>query len=471
MHKPFKYFVILAGMRTGSNLLESRLNAFAGIHCHGELFNPAFINTPGTACYLSVSLEQRTSAPLSLIERIQDRTEVLSGFRLFHEHNRVVWDYVIQDEACAKIVLNRSTLDSWVSLEIAKATDQWRIGNVSRRRTAKVDFDALAFQQYEQSSSEIQRKIQHSLQSSAQSAFYIGYDDLNDVEVLNGLAGWLGLSERIESMHQEIIKQNPEPLSEKVTNFDTLKFRLPANDPAGIMRTPNFEARRGAIFPEIRTGFSTPLIFLSLEGGPTKSVRKWLSEIDGVDINSLGKSFDHGRLDTWRRARSSFMSFTVVREPLKRAFSSFLNFSMNGALRRRGVGKATESDLGSGIYARDMQEESLRVPFKSFLRQVENVLQGSAPERPHNAILDQTSLLEQYAKAIIPDRIFREENLVIELNEIAESAGCNGPKAYTPIEESLPEIKLVIDDEIIDLTQKIYRRDYLRFGFATDSWC
>ena len=41
----FEYFVVLAEMRTGSNLLESNLNAIDGIECHGELFNPFFIGT------------------------------------------------------------------------------------------------------------------------------------------------------------------------------------------------------------------------------------------------------------------------------------------------------------------------------------------------------------------------------------------------------------------------------------------
>ena len=55
----FDYFVVLAEMRTGSNLLESNLNAFDGIECHGELFNPGFINTPATERYRDVTLAQR----------------------------------------------------------------------------------------------------------------------------------------------------------------------------------------------------------------------------------------------------------------------------------------------------------------------------------------------------------------------------------------------------------------------------
>ena len=38
----FSSFVLLGGMRTGSNYLEANLNALPGLHCLGELFNPHF---------------------------------------------------------------------------------------------------------------------------------------------------------------------------------------------------------------------------------------------------------------------------------------------------------------------------------------------------------------------------------------------------------------------------------------------
>ena len=46
MTQPFDYFVVLAGMRTGSNLLEEQLAAMPGIVSHGELFNPHFFGKP-----------------------------------------------------------------------------------------------------------------------------------------------------------------------------------------------------------------------------------------------------------------------------------------------------------------------------------------------------------------------------------------------------------------------------------------
>ena len=39
----FEYFVMFAEMRTGSNFLETNLDAFGDLLFHGEAFNPHFI--------------------------------------------------------------------------------------------------------------------------------------------------------------------------------------------------------------------------------------------------------------------------------------------------------------------------------------------------------------------------------------------------------------------------------------------
>ena len=67
----FEYFVVLAEMRTGSNLLESNLNAIEGVECHGELFNPVFINTSGTDTYHGVTLAQRDADPWALLNAVR----------------------------------------------------------------------------------------------------------------------------------------------------------------------------------------------------------------------------------------------------------------------------------------------------------------------------------------------------------------------------------------------------------------
>jgi len=51
-----------------------------------------------------------------------------------------------------------------------------------------------------------QVRILNTLQRSGQTAFYIGYDDINDVEILNGIAAFLGVSGRLNSVSKTLKK-------------------------------------------------------------------------------------------------------------------------------------------------------------------------------------------------------------------------------------------------------------------------
>ena len=58
-----------------------------------------------------------------------------------------MWDHVLSDPACAKIILTRNPLESYVSHKIAAETKQWRLGNVVHRKKTQVTFDAAEFEQ------------------------------------------------------------------------------------------------------------------------------------------------------------------------------------------------------------------------------------------------------------------------------------------------------------------------------------
>lgn len=81
----FDYFVVFAEMRTGSNFLEANLNAFDGLACHGEAFNPHFISYPNYTETLGVTQAELDADPERLIERVKG-AEGLNGFRYFNDH-------------------------------------------------------------------------------------------------------------------------------------------------------------------------------------------------------------------------------------------------------------------------------------------------------------------------------------------------------------------------------------------------
>jgi len=55
--------------------------------------------------------------------------------------------HVLDDPECAKVILTRNPLDSYVSLKIAAQTGQWKLTDAKQRREAKVRFEPQDFLQ------------------------------------------------------------------------------------------------------------------------------------------------------------------------------------------------------------------------------------------------------------------------------------------------------------------------------------
>ena len=249
MSQKFTSFVLLAEMRTGSNFLEANLNAMPGVACYGEIFNPHFIGKLNQEELFGVTLPAREKDPSALMTAIRDNTSGLAGFRYFHDHDPRVLSRVMDDPACAKIILTRNPLESYVSWKIARATGQWKLTNAKKLKTAKIPFDGAEFEAHVTKLQAFQVQLMHGLQTSGQTAFYIDYDDLNDTDVLNGLARFLGITARLETPDGSLKKQNPAPISEKVENPEAISLALARLDRFNLSRTPNFEPRRNAAVP------------------------------------------------------------------------------------------------------------------------------------------------------------------------------------------------------------------------------
>ena len=92
----FDYFVVFAEMRTGSNFLEANINAFDGLTCHGEAFNPNFAGYPNKDEVLGLSRETRDADPHHLLELVKS-AEGLNGFRYFNSHDGRVLDAMLNE--------------------------------------------------------------------------------------------------------------------------------------------------------------------------------------------------------------------------------------------------------------------------------------------------------------------------------------------------------------------------------------
>ena len=250
----FDAFGLLAGMRTGSNFLEANLNALPGLTCHGELFNPHFIGSKDRTELLGIDLTARDRDPMLLLDRVLAAGPGLTGFRFFHDHDLRVLDRVLPDARVAKIILTRNPLDSYVSWKIAQATGQWKLTNPAAQRSARATFDAAEFDTWVQQQQAFRQQVRHALQVTGQTAFHICYDEVSDVDVLNGLARFLGVEAALEAPDPTLKRQNPAPLRDKVTNFVEMEGALVRLDPFGLDQSQETEPRRAASGPSYTNG-------------------------------------------------------------------------------------------------------------------------------------------------------------------------------------------------------------------------
>ncbi len=473
MSKPFDYFVVFAEMRTGSNFLEANINAFDGLSCHGEAFNPHFIGYPNKDEILGISLEERTDNPQVLIDAVKADAG-LSGFRFFHDHDPRVLETMLNDPRCAKIVLTRNPLDSYVSWKIAQATGQWKLTDVRRRRDSKVRFEGVEFKRHVEELQDFQVTLMRALQVSGQTAFYVAYEDLQDVQVMNGLAKFLGLDEELEGLDKKLKRQNPSPLSEKVSNFGEVTLALADLDRFNLNRTPNFEPRRGAAVPSYVACAVAPLLYLPMRSGPQSAVTQWMAGLDRITPEGLISDFSQKSLRQWKKAHKGHRSFTVVRHPVVRAHAAFCDCILaaeDGIYKkiRRTLRQVYKMPMPKDPPGADWGAEEHRAAFVAYLGFVKANLAGQTSIRQDAHWVSQSIAMQGFGHLALPDMIVREDEMASYLPALALQVGRMDAPDPQDVDPGHPvALDVIYDEEIEALTQEIYKRDYIAFGF--ESW-
>ncbi|SFE50896.1 sulfotransferase family 2 domain-containing protein [Roseivivax sediminis] len=470
----FDYFVVFAEMRTGSNFLEANLNAFPSLTCHGEAFNPHFIGYPKSEEILGISIAERDAAPQRLLAQIAKASGGMGGFRYFHDHDPRVLTPILDDPRAAKIILTRNPVDSYVSWKIAQATGQWKLTNVARREAAQARFDPAEFERHMADLQDFQVTLMRALQRSGQTAFHVAYEDLQDLEVMNGLAAWLGIAERLEGLETSLKRQNPEPVESKVANFPQMEAALARLDRFNLSRTPNFEPRRGPVVPSYLAGVRTPLLYMPIRSGPEDAVAHWLAALDGAQPDALENGFSQKTLRQWKSARPGHRSFTVLRHPLARAHAAFCGKILatgpgTFAAIRRMLGRKYGMDLPDDPADPGYDADAHRAAFEGYLRFVKDNLNGQTAVRVDAHWASQTQILQGMAEFTLPDMLIREDEMAAYLPALAMQVG----HADAPEPEHRPTaaphgLARIYDDTLEALAREAYARDYIMFGF--DDW-
>jgi LPS sulfotransferase NodH len=459
----FDYFIVLAGMRTGSNFLEETLNALPGLRCWGEAFNPQFMGRSGRMKMAGLDMAARQADPLALLSAMRARSDGLAGFRFFDDHDTRILDHALADHRCAKIILTRNPLDSFVSLQIARSTGQWRLGDGRRARTARIRFDPGDFTAYLDKLRQFSARIDRQLQVTGQTAFRLTYDQIGDLGVINGLAMFLGVAGRLERIPTGTLVQNPAPLAQRVTNYDEMCRALAELDPFDAALPRNHEPRRGPAVRAHVAAAETPLLFMPVPGGSWAGVEAWLAGLDGVAPDALRRGLTQRDLRRWKRRTPGHRSFTVLRHPVDRAYAAFCDTMVHPdgdadlrevLIRHHGVPMVEGAQAAA-------DRPRLRQAFLAYLRVVGATLAGQSGLRVRPEWASQTAVLQGMAGVMLPDAILREADLAGGLAELARRVGIRPPPP-----PPTPEDAIGADPEIAAAVRQVYARDYVMFGFS-----
>ena len=463
-----KYFVVLASMRTGSNLLEELLRSVAGLEMYGELFNPHFFGSPETDEAFGFSLEARDKDPIDVLEAMKDAGEALPGFRLFPGHDPRVFRHVLRDDSCAKIILNRRPIDSFVSLQIARKTGQWWLGDAKSAKHATIHFDPDAYALFAGETRSHSQNVERQLQTSGQVAFRLDYADLGNSDVLDGLVKFLDVKGKPDTTRVRARVQNPVSVEDRLSNPEVAAAVL-ADEAADIGDPPIHEPDRGPGVRFFRAAGNLPLLYMPIRGAGHDPVPDWLSKVAKADVLP---PFTQRDLRRWKRQHPGHLSFSVLRHPLPRAYHAFCANILPEDLTNFADVRAALVERYGVQLPKDHEKtewtlEKHRAAFLSFLHFLKVNLSGQTSVRVDSVWATQERLLSAIASLIVPDRVFRDHELGTSLCEMSEGIGAKASHAPKPFGlQSAYELEDVVNGEIQDAVGAAYRRDFMMFGFS-----
>ena len=289
-----------------------------------------------------------------------------------------------------------------------------------------------------------------------------------DLDVMNGLAAWLGVPARLAALDRKLKKQNPQPMADKVENLAQMEAALSRFDRFDLSRTPNFEPRRGAAVPTWRAAATAPLLYLPLPSGPDAAVVDWLTALDRGAPPAEG--MNQGQVRHWRLARPGHRSFAVLRHPAVRAHAAFCDRILatgpgsfgriRDALRR-----SFALELPEGGDWAMLDPATHRAGFLRFLAFLKANLAGQTSLRVDPAWASQTAILSGMAGVAPLDVLLREDRLDRDLPWLCDQVGLPAPAAIGPTDPHRARLDAIFDAAVGAAVREASPRDFETFGF------
>ena len=227
-------FIILSSGRSGSSMLRQLLSCHPSIFCHAELLNRCDL--------LQYNLAKDGRIVVSshhLIKYIKARLVSwkpwlpYTGFKLFNEQIEFcklsLGNLLNALHGPPVIVLYRENLlETYVSLQIALQTGNWYSERIINQLSIKIDWEE--FRDYVITERNRWRESMHVL-STHQKIMFISYTELTDrkTESMSKIITFLHLDPSVETFVASL-KQNPLPLSEKISNYQETMNKLWSSD-------------------------------------------------------------------------------------------------------------------------------------------------------------------------------------------------------------------------------------------------
>lgn len=480
--KPFTRFIILGAMRSGSNLLEKFLNQYDGLACHGELFHKSFIGVQGCQNYLGIDIETRNKNSQHLLAAAQTPTpRKITGFRFFQDHDLQVMETALKDRFCAKIILTRDPIASFVSLQIALKTQQWLVSDIAHRHEIQIHFDLEEYAKYLAYRTTYYKRISDSLATSEQPYFEIDYSMLNEVENINRLAAFIGDKNGKEALEEPIKRQNPGATASKISNIKEVRAALDApslSERQPPILAPIFES--GTDLSRAYFCQKTPLIFGPVPAVPDKGVRKWL---EFQNQRPAQNGFSSHQFAEWKAFNPRSAFFSVVRHPVLRAYNAFmLKIFATTSDSYIAIRQALEDQFGmilphGGIeptQPRNRLEktgygvEEHRICFKLFLIFVTANLSNKTKIRQDGKWQLQTEIIRRYQIMHPEVIVLKEETLDFGLRYLENRLDLPAKLAWKNEPDPAFSFPLseVYDQEIEALAREAYAQDYHDLGYS-----
>lgn len=462
----FDYFVVLADMRTGSNFLESNLNALPDITCHGEVFNPAFVGYPRQEHLFDFDLQRRNEDPIDLIRAIAAPDGPIRGFRYFPDHDPRVLPVCLADPRCAKIMLTRNPLHSFVSLKTAQMTGQWKLTDAKFQLDElphlQIDTDELRL--YLTEKQRQQSELATALKASGHSVFRLTYDDLQNRDVLNGLAAFIGSQHRLERTTTHLKRQNTAALADRIDNLDEVEQCLADQELFDLYSELHLETPRGPAVARYLAAPSHGLLFAPLRNGLDATVKTWLT---GLENGPLERDFNRKTFRHWCRQHPSFRSFVVAQHPLPRAFETFKRRVLipgpdTYSEIRKTLRGTYRLPLPAGAPGPGFDTGQLHAAFLAFLRFLKLNLAGQTSVRQDQEWSSQGQHLRGIASFQSPKIVLTEDSLASGLPFlVGQTQGITAP-AFP----QHAELAKILSNDLQAAARQAYPRDYEIFGFG-----